>query len=43
MGATEPLAEANEQEGETVALTKDQIEKYLREVGAELEKRGFVG
>jgi len=43
MGATEPLAEANEQEGETVALTKDQIEKYLREVGAELEKRGLVG
>jgi len=42
-GAEESPAEAIDHEGEAVALTGQQIETYLREVGAELEGRGHLG
>jgi predicted nucleotidyltransferase len=37
------VEEDDQDGGDDVALTREQIEQYLREVGAELEKRGLVG
>ena len=41
--AAESPVEVTEQAGETVALTRQQIEKYLREVGEELHAQGLRG
>ncbi|MEX1173129.1 MAG: hypothetical protein WEG56_11020 [Chloroflexota bacterium] len=41
--AAKPADEEAGVGGTSVALTRDQIERYLREVGAALEKRGLLG